>query len=66
MFQAGIASLTFQLQGPLEVNFRGEMSIFEGRKSLGMAGVSLPFLVLILGEGISFVLQLLCAHEAML
>ena len=31
-----------------------------------MAGVSNPFLFLILGEGISFVLQLLGAHEAVL
>ena len=31
-----------------------------------MAGVGIPFLVLILGEGISFVLQLLGAHEAVL
>lgn len=42
------------------------MSVFEGGKCLGVAGVGVPFLVLVLSEGISFVLQLLGAHEAML
>ena len=42
------------------------MSVFEGGKSLGVAGVSVPFLVLIPKERISLVLCLLGAHEATL
>ena len=42
------------------------MSGFKGGKSLCVAGVGVPFLILVLDEGISFVLQLLGAHEAML
>lgn len=32
------------------------MSGFEGGESLGVAGVGVPFLILVLDEGISFVL----------
>ena len=66
MLQTGVASLAFPLQGLLKVDLGSQMSIFEGGKSFGVAGVCVPFLLLILTEGISFMLQLLGAHEAML
>lgn len=66
VLQTGIASLPFPLQGPLKVNLGRQMSGFEGGESLGVAGVGVPFLILVPNEGISFVLQLLGAHEAML
>lgn len=66
VLQTGIASLPFPLQGPLKVNLGSQMPGFKGGESLDVASVRVPFLILVLNEGISFLLQLLGAHEAML
>ena len=50
----------------MEIDFRGQMSIFKGGKGLVMLGVSVPFPLLVLRKGIAFVLELLGAHKTVL
>lgn len=66
MLQTSIAGLALQLQRTVQIDFGAQVSMFEGGKGFGVAGVRVFLLLLVLGKGVSFMLELSCTHETML